>query len=190
MARPREFNFEEVLDQGMQLLWSHGYEATSLEELLSAMHLSKSSFYETFGSKRKFLLAALARYTDMVLGQLAKDLEQGSARAAISRSFELNLPTAGKPQQGCFVQNCAIELAQRDPEVQAKVRQGLKSLEEGYYRAVLRGQQSGEFPREQNARALARYLASSYNGLQVLARSGFERTALLEIVQVTLKALG
>ena len=190
MARPREFNFEEVLDQGMQLLWNRGYEVTSLEELLAAMHLSKSSFYETFGSKRKFLLAALARYTDIVLGQLAKDLEQGSARAAITRSLELHLPTAGKPQPGCFIQNCAIELAQHDPEVQAKVRQGLKRLEDGYYHAVRRGQQNDEFSREQNARTLARYLTSSYNGLQVLAKSGFERAALREIIQVTLSTLG
>src|SRR6185369_16029118 len=189
MARPREFNVEEALDQGMQLLWSQGYEATSLEDLLSTMRLSKSSFYETLGSKHDFLLAALARYIDVVLGKLMNDLEKGSARAAISRSFELKLPTAGKPQRGCFVQNCAIELAQRDPEAQAKVRGGLKRLEEGYYHAVRRGQQSGEFTREQNARTLARYLASSYKGVQVLAKSGFDRKALRKVVQVILKAL-
>jgi TetR/AcrR family transcriptional repressor of nem operon len=189
MARPREFDFDGVLDQGMQLLWSRGYEATSLDELLSAMCLSKSSFYETFGSKHDFLLTALTRYIDVILGQLAKDLEAGSARTAITRSFEQILPTTGKPQLGCFVQNCAIELAQRDPEAQAKVRDGLKRLEEGYYRAVLRGQQNGELTHKQNARTLARYLASSYNGLQVMARSGFDRKALREVVQVVLKAL-
>jgi TetR/AcrR family transcriptional repressor of nem operon len=189
MARPREFDFDEVVDQGMQLLWSRGYEATSLDELLSAMCLSKSSFYETFGSKHDFLLIALTRYIDVVLGQLRKDLEEGSARSAVTRSFEQTLPTTGKPQLGCFVQNCAIELAQRDPEAQAKVREGLKRFEEGYYRAVLRGQENGEFTREKNARALARYLTSSYNGLQVMTRSGFDRRALREVVQMILQAL-
>lgn len=190
MARPRAFKIEDALDKGMQLLWSRGYEATSLEDLLSAMRLSKSSFYDTFKSKHEFLLAALTQYTDEVLGQLAKDLEEGSARAAISRSFELALPTPGKQHRGCFIQNCAIELAQHDPQAQAKVRHGLKRIEDGYYRAVLRGQQSGEFAPGQNARALARYLASSLNGLLVLARSGFERAALREIVGITLSAIG
>ena len=189
MARPREFEVEEALDQGMQLLWSRGYEATSLEELLSAMNLSKSSFYDTFGSKHDFLLAALDRYIDVVVGQLARDLEKGSARAAIARTFELFLPTLGQPQRGCFIHNCAIELAQRDPEAQTKVRQGLKRLEEGYYRAVLRGQESGELARKQDTRALARYLASSLNGIQVLAGSGFARTALREVVKIILGAI-
>jgi len=88
MSRPREFEPEEALDRGMKLLWARGYEATSLDHLLAAMKLSKSSFYETFGSKHDLLIASLKRYIETVLGQLARDLEIGSARNASGlRSF-------------------------------------------------------------------------------------------------------
>ncbi len=50
MARPREFNAEDVLEKAMQLFWAKGYEATSLSELTAAMGLSKSSLFDTFGS--------------------------------------------------------------------------------------------------------------------------------------------
>lgn len=190
MSRPREFETEDALDRGMQVLWDRGYEATSLEDLLGAMDLSKSSFYETFGSKHDFLMAALARYIDVVLGQLAKDLREGPARDAIFRSYERMLPPPNVSARGCFVQNCAIELAQHDPEARERVREGLKRLERGYYRAVLRGQQSGEIGRKHDARALARFLVSSLNGIQVLSRAGFGRKDLLQIAELGLGALG
>ena len=44
MARPREFDTTEALNQAMQVFWSKGYEATSLSDLIGAMELSKSSF--------------------------------------------------------------------------------------------------------------------------------------------------
>lgn len=187
--RPREFEPEDALDRGMRVLWARGYEATSLEELLEAMNLSKSSFYETFGSKHDFMLAALERYINVVLGQLGKDLHKGSARDAIFRTYDCMIPLRDAPANGCFMQNCTVELAQHDPEARAKVREGLKKLEEGYYRAVLRGQESGEFGRKRDPRALARYLVSSLNGIVVLTRAGFERKKLLKIAEVTLDAL-
>ncbi len=54
MARPREFETEEALDRGMHLLWTRGYESTSLDDLLASMGISKSSFYDTFGTKHDF----------------------------------------------------------------------------------------------------------------------------------------
>jgi len=189
MARPREFETEDALDRGMHLLWSRGYEATSLDDLLSSMGISKSSFYDTFGTKHDFLMAALTRYIDVVLGRLAENLKHGSAREAIARSFEAMLPGRGDSVRGCFVQNCAIEMAQRDPETRTKVSEGLQRLEDGYYRAVVRGQEHGEFDRTRDGRTIARFLVSSLNGLQVLARAGISRGALQQIADFTISAI-
>jgi TetR/AcrR family transcriptional regulator, transcriptional repressor for nem operon len=189
MARPKEFDTEQALDTGMHLLWRSGYETTSLDDLVSAMRLSKSSFYGTFGSKREFLLAALTRYTDVILHQLATDLERGSARVAITRSLKTAVRESGDSPRGCFVQNCAIELAHRDGEVQAKVRQAFDRLEEGYRRAIVRGQRTSEFGRHRDARMLARYLVMSLNGIQFFSRAGTKSGYLEEIVPVILSAL-
>jgi TetR/AcrR family transcriptional repressor of nem operon len=68
MARQREFNKEEVLEQAMMVFWVQGYEATSVRDLQAATGISSSSMYEAFGDKRRLFLATLARYCALVCG--------------------------------------------------------------------------------------------------------------------------
>ena len=160
MARPREFDREQALDRGMRAFWSRGYEATSLDDLLKATDLSRSSFYAAFGSKHEMLLTSLDRYIDTVLAALLEALEQGSARSAIRHNIErvlAQLP-AGKT---CFLHNCAIEVARRDSQSRVRVRRGIERLEQGYHDAVVRGQHSGEFRKDGDARTLAKYLVAN-----------------------------
>jgi TetR/AcrR family transcriptional repressor of nem operon len=43
MARPREFDAEVALESAMELLWTKGYEATSLDDLCEVTGLSRST---------------------------------------------------------------------------------------------------------------------------------------------------
>ena len=59
MVRPREFDANDALEQAMQVFWDKGYQSTSLNALTRAMSISKSSFYEAFGSKHELYLSRL-----------------------------------------------------------------------------------------------------------------------------------
>jgi TetR/AcrR family transcriptional repressor of nem operon len=189
MARPREFDTEEALNRGMQVFWRKGYESTSLDDLLGAMRLSRSSFYTAFGSKHDFLIAAINHYTSHILEEFASALDQGSARDAIARTFNSVIDRSGRTPAGCFVHNCTVELAHRDPRVRSAVRRGLRQLEDAYCRAIKRGQKTGEIPHSLDARAQARYLTSALNGLQVLARTETDRASLSEVAKIALSTL-
>ena len=43
MARPREFDLDEVADRLLQTFWNHGYAATSVSDLSAATHLGPGS---------------------------------------------------------------------------------------------------------------------------------------------------
>src|SRR5262245_13808632 len=187
MARPREFDLPTAVDRGTHLLWTKGYEATSLDELLLAMGIGKSSFYALFRGKRDFLFKALDHYTDTVIDALVGDVTEGSACAAIASTFENVIDRAG--MEGCFLQNCAIELAHRDAPTRVVVRRGLRRLEKAYYAAVVRGQETGEIRKNADALTLSRYLAASLNGLQTLARVERDRHALRQVAHVALSVL-
>ena len=119
MARPREFDKTEALNQAMNVFWTQGYEATSLCDLLEAMALSKSSFYDTFGSKHEIFLATIDYYKQTVTSQVsAVSGLDAPARKLIESLFDraVSRMTEEGGQRGCYLNNCAVETALLDPE--------------------------------------------------------------------------
>lgn len=192
MARPREFDREEALDVALELFWLRGYRGASLDDLVGAMGIGKSSLYDTFGSKHALFLAALGRYGDTVSARLIAGLEgPGAARQRIATAFAEVVERAATrgDRRGSFIGNCAVELAPHDGEAAARVREGLSRREAAFHRAVVQGQAAGEIPIQKDALAVARYLNASIEGLHVIAKANPDRTALRDIVGVVLSAL-
>ena len=117
VGRPRSFDECAALRRATDLFWEQGYAATSLDDLLAAMGIARSSFYSTFGSKQKVLWAALELYT----GELVDRMQKAAAAESTPRdALAAVLAIAGcsvKPVQGCFFINAAMELTPTDAEV-------------------------------------------------------------------------
>lgn len=193
MGRPRQFDRDEALERAMEVFWAKGYEAASLHDLTGAMGLSKSSLYETFGSKHELFLAAIGRYREAVVDPLAARLESDRpARVVLAEVFGEVIERAVRlrDSRGCFLGNCAVETAPGDPAVAAKVRAGLERIEDGFHGLLRRGQEAGDIPAGADARALARFLTGALNGLLVMAKAGHERERLEDVVRVSLSVLG
>ena len=82
MAKPREFNYGEVVRAARDVFWERGYVATSLSQLLAATGLSKSTLYKTFGSKRKWFAVAVENYLADVMSPLIAPMEADGAGKA------------------------------------------------------------------------------------------------------------
>jgi len=192
MGRPREFDRQEALETAMRVFWARGYDNTSLCDLIESMGISKSSFYETFGSKHDLFLTSLDYYRNNVIGLLALKLATAkSPRAAIVATLRLVLDQkpGTEDSHGCMLGRCAVELAGRDPAAAARVASGMAQIEDAMYGAVVRAQGLGEIPAKHDARALARYLTSSLSGLRVMAEAKADRATLEDVIRITLAAL-
>ena len=192
MARPREFDVDMALDQAMQVFWAKGYEGTSLGDLTDAMGVSRSSFYQAFGSKHDLYLSALERYGDLSVSRLETQLDCGATtRNAIAAVFDALIDRAMAPDGrcGCLLGNTAVELARHDPRAQIRVTAALDRIERAYRDAIRRGQAKGEIAPHRDAGALARYFVSSANGLQVISKARPDREILEDIKQTTLSIL-
>ena len=193
VGRPREFDTQEALDKALAVFWEKGYEATSLQDLTRAMALSKSSFYDTFGSKHELFLAALDRYQTTVAAQRIAALRNSKkgAKGTIAGLFRevIEKMTTEGDRRGCFNSNCAAESAAQDPLVSSRVCSGQEDFEAAFLAVLRRGQQEGEIDSAKNAKALARFLASSLNGLILTAKGNPDPKTLKDIAKVTLSVL-
>ena len=192
MARPREFDTTEALNEAMQVFWTKGFEATSLNDLIGAMKLSKSSFYGTFGSKHEVFLAAIEHYKKTVTSQVSAVSElDAMARKLIGSLFEraVERMTEEGGGRGCFLNNCAVEVALHDPAAAKLIGGGFGIMEDTFFALVQRGQTEGEIGADKDPRALARYLTSSLNGIMVMGKANPDREALSDVARIALTAL-
>ncbi len=62
MARPIQFDRDDVLNKALGLFWSDGYEASSVSRLLNVMGLNRGSLYSSFSDKRTLFKEVLDFY--------------------------------------------------------------------------------------------------------------------------------
>ncbi len=192
MARPKAFNEEEVIDKAVEAFWAKGYEATSMQDLVSAMGIQRGSLYAAFGSKQQLFLKSLERYGEVVVNKLLEILQsEASAIESIKLFFAQlveHLLTAG-PLRGCLVTNSAIERGLTDEDTRKQVLHLLDAIENGFYQTLLRAKKQGEFSSELDLKNVANYLTSSMQGLLVMGKVCSERIVLENINSVTLSIL-
>lgn len=186
MPRPREFEVDHALERATRLFWTKGFENTSLDDLCTATGLGRSSLYAAFGDKRALYLRALARYEERSVERIAKAFEGKTLR----RGLEAFLGTliddivAGPGRRGCFIGNCAAELARLDATAAARVRRSLERIESAF-RTVL----AKEPPAGADVEALARFLTAGIQGLRLVGKANPQRAALEDIARVMLRCL-
>lgn len=118
VARPREFDERKVIAAAKEVFWRRGYEATGLDDLERATHLSRSSVYAAFGSKRQLFAAALAEYEDTFIQSLLGRVEAPGAAPADAQAFFAEIASMFRSElsdRGCLVVNAIGELVGRDP---------------------------------------------------------------------------
>jgi TetR/AcrR family transcriptional repressor of nem operon len=191
-GRPLQYDPDQALDAAMHVFWLQGYNATTLRDLLKAMRLSKSSFYQGFRSKKELFLRCVNQYSDGMSALLLSSLDRaGSGREFIE---ELLLDYASEARRdeyrgGCMLMNTATEFAQKDPEIAARITTGYERLRVPLKSALLRGKGEGDIATKMDPEVLANYLISSIAGLQIVVKGGASEKEVKEIVGVIMKAL-
>ncbi len=172
VGRPRQFNRDEVLDKAIALFWQQGYEATGVAQLSETLGIGRQSLYCTFGDKRSLYIEAIKRYTDENIGAMRAQL--GRPGRALDHLHEVLdgwvERTRGSDYCGCFLANSCSELGVRDPEIAELLGRKLSRMAAALQTAIERAQDEGDISPDTDARALARTLVNTAQGLSTASK--------------------
>jgi len=184
MARPREFEAEQVLEQATRVFWARGFEHSSLDDLCAATGLNRSSLYAAFGDKRALYLQTLARYEEGSVERIRKAVAGRSPREGLKAFLAglIDAIVAGPGRRGCFIGNCAAEMARLDRAAAARVKQSLGRIEETFRVALEAGGIA-------EARARARFITAGVQGLRLYGKANPDRKALEDVADQLMQCL-
>lgn len=176
----------------MELFRTRGYEGSSTRELAQRMGIGAGSFYAAFGSKERLYELALTRHREEMEHTVAHALESGRPVPQILRGL-LEMSYREAPGHawgpGCLLLRAATERARHTATTDRLLRDATAAVEDGLAAAVRVGQARGELRRERDAVALARYLATTMQGLRVMSLLGREDSELQSAVEVAMACL-
>ncbi len=191
MPRPKEFQPDEAVDRAKILFWKKGYEATSVQDLVKALRVSRGSLYGTFGDKRTLFLAALDRYVEQDIGPSMRVLRNSTAagRERIQAFFDSVIRAIEDrgDRRGCLLCNTAVELAASDKAVAERVKAALERIGAAFAVALASDPTLPAEPERRDRRVY--FLTSTMLGLYVMAKSGATPDALRAIVRVAMRGL-
>lgn len=187
MARPQEFNRDKALSGAVQCFWQKGFSETSMSDLLKAMSVSRSSFYNSFGDKNEVFREVLSVYGAQVNSLIKPTLLNSNLDpwGAIRAFFELTLlnSNAEMTSKGCLLVNTLSESAIVNPEYQELAKSLMKPVEQGLISCL------GRAFSEKRAQEHGQWLFTQLLGWRIQSQSGLEKSELVRQVSWSIELL-
>ncbi|SEI92740.1 transcriptional regulator, TetR family [Myroides marinus] len=190
MARNKEFDTTQALEKARDLFWEKGYQATSMQDLVSQMQINRGSLYDTYGDKHQLFLESLQNYANETFEEykaIAKR-EKSPLKAiekivkkAIDRSFDQN--------KVCMIVKSSFEMAPLDEQVKNRLIQLNNILVSIIQELIVKAQDVGEVSKEKNAQYTAQFIVGSFAGLWQMQTLYDDKKILLQMAKSIVNSL-
>ena len=191
-GRPAVFDRAVALQAAMKLFWERGYEGTSFDELIAAMGISPSSFYNSFGSKEALYCEATRSYLEWAGQWFFAILNDPSidTRTAFAHLFEATAEefTRGDHPLGCMISLAGTHCPPGMTNIRDMMAEHRAFSESAMAERIHKGIARGDVPEGTDAKMLAAYYSAVARGLAVQARDGATREKLAEIGHLAMRA--
>ena len=177
----------------MQELWRDGYEACSVKAISEKLGITRSSYYNAFGSREELFKLALAAYCaqspDRVLNT---EPEERSVLTLLTAMFrDVCAARAADPEaRGCLAINSLCELGDGETELGRMMVEAFQGGAERLEELLAIAARSGELPDGADLRAQALCLQNLLIGLNTMSKFVRDEEELWLVARTTLEGLG
>ena len=164
----RTHNKDDIIQVGLDLVLSRGFNATGVEAILKQADIPKGSFYNFFSSKEEFALAIIEKFVadrgealyPIFSDQSLPPLER------VKKSFTTLIETfeGAECSKGCLIGNLGQEMADQFDNVRQRLEKSLQEWAERVSGLLLQAKKENAIPADMNADMLAENLIASFQG--------------------------
>lgn len=155
------------------------------------MGISKPSIYRVFGSKEQLFRLAVDHFVERYAGFFFKALDEITVAEVVRDLIDgmIRSVTAGDTPPGSLLAQGAMACARENEEMRVHVLCWRRKFEQLLAQRLARARDEGEFARETDCRAVARYVTALCDGIALQAKSGAARPALRGIRDIALAGI-
>jgi TetR/AcrR family transcriptional regulator, transcriptional repressor for nem operon len=192
MPKVKQFNKDKVLEAAASIFHQKGYNGTSIDEILKATGLSRSSLYDSFKDKHSLYLQALEFYKakeNQAYDTVDQKKLNGLQKVEFLFKEVVNHLITHPDGNGCLMVNAAAEMSKQCDKTSQVICNNKEHVQELLSGWLIEAEKDHLIKLSKPAKTYGPFLFNALCGLKVLSQSGASRSELNNVVKVTLDAL-
>jgi TetR/AcrR family transcriptional repressor of nem operon len=164
-----EMKADHLLEKGMALLWSKGYNATSVNDIVMAAGVPKGSFYFYFDSKEDFAVKAIEMYFESQFTPLQAILNNrsDSPKERLLNFYEYRnkiLKEELDCKMGCLASNLGNEMSEHSENIRKIIYEKEKIVKDEIAAVMEEAQKYGEIGTTTKATDIVAFIEDAGKG--------------------------
>jgi TetR/AcrR family transcriptional repressor of nem operon len=173
-ANERKHAKQHILDTARVIISKKGYSAVGLNEVLSAAHVPKGSFYHYFGSKDLFGVAMLEAYFDEYLENMTRIFERDgltdSQKLRLYWEHWIDNQTRETDSGNCLAVKLGAEVADLSEPMRLALERGTSRIIDVLAASISRGIEERSIRADESPQRTAFRLYAVWLGASVMAK--------------------
>lgn len=192
MPRTKKFDKSEVLAAAASIFQQKGYNGTSMDEVLKATGLSRSSLYDSFGDKHNLYIQSLEYYkqnNQALSDKIEEKPVNGLQKIDYLFKNVVDHLIAHPDDNGCLLVNAAAEMSKQCFKTQQVICNNKDEVQELLTGWLNDAQSNNILKLSKPTKNYSQFLYNTLLGLRVMSQSGATKQELNNIVKLTIDSL-
>lgn len=192
MPKYKQFDRDKVLEAASVVFHEKGYNGTSIDEILTATGLSRSSLYDSFKDKHNLYLQSLEFYkneNDKKIHNLDEKNLNGLQKLETMFKSVVNHLSENPDDNGCLLVNAAAEMSKQCFKTSQVVCNNKDEVQNLFSAWISDAEEKKVIKLQKPAKVYGQFFYNTLCGLRVMSQSGAGKTELSNVVKVALDSL-
>ncbi|TSE05054.1 MULTISPECIES: TetR/AcrR family transcriptional regulator [Aquimarina] len=187
-----ETKADHLLEKGMEIVWSKGYNGTSVNDIVKAAEVPKGSFYFYFDSKEDFVVKALDKYFSSQFTPALNILQDKSVspKQRLTNFYEYRIEVLKKELEcklGCMGCNLSNEMAEHNDNIREAVLLKNNFVKGEITKVALEAQEQGEIEASMDVVSMVEFIEDAGKGAMTTMKEMQSASPIDNLLKMTKK---